>query len=132
LQKSPEANPGTSEVKQGLIHEGVTLEALGETTKAIEPGEEPFHDPTVGGKFLVGVGTVFEFSSIRGSPQRNAVADSALDQTEAKRLGVIAPVRGQATGTGTRAASSARNPHLRQGQRRGSDIGHVACGQIRG
>jgi hypothetical protein len=119
-------------VEESLIHEGITLEALGDTAKAIEPGKEPFHHPAITGKFLVGVGTVLEFSSIRGAAQRNAVADSALDQTEAKRLAIVAPVRRQATGTGAWPASSSGNPHLGQSQRCRGDVGHVACGQIQG
>jgi hypothetical protein len=55
-------------MEEGLVHEGVTLEALGDATKAVEPGKEPFHHPTVAGEFLVGVGSVFEFSPVRRSP----------------------------------------------------------------
>ena len=117
-------------MEEGLIHEGVTLEAQGDTAEAIEPGKEPFHHPAVAGEFLMGVRTVFEFSCVRGSPQGNAVTDSALDQTEAKRLAIIASVRGQAAGARARTASSSGNPDLRQGQRRSGDIGHVACGQM--
>lgn len=117
-------------MEQSLIHEGVTLEALGDAAKAVKPGEEPLHDPTVTGKVLVGVGTVLEFSSIGGAAQRDAVADAALNQTETKGLAIVAPVRRQAIGAGAWAASSSGNPHLGQGQRRGGDIGHVDCGQM--
>ena len=86
MQKSPETNSGPSEVKQGLVHEGVTLEALGDAAKAVEPGKEPFHHPTIAGRFPVGVGAVFEFSVIRRSPQGNALADAAAHQRESKAL----------------------------------------------
>lgn len=119
-------------MEQSFVHEGVTLEALGDSAKAIKPCKEPFHHPTVAGKFLVGVWTVFEVSSVRGATQRNAVADTALNQTEAKRLTIVASVRRQATGARAGTASSARNPYLSQGQRRGGDIGHVACAQMHG
>jgi len=102
-------------MEQRLVHEGITLEALGNTAKAIEPGKEAFHDPTVTGKLLVRMRTIFEFSSIRSAPQRNAVADATPNQRETKGLAVITPVGGQAARAGARSASAARNSHLRQG-----------------
>ncbi len=59
MQKSPEANPGAGEMEEGLVHEGVTLEALGDAAKAVQPGKKTFDHPAVAGKFPVGAGTVF-------------------------------------------------------------------------
>ena len=119
-------------MEQGLVHEGVTLETLGDSAKAIEPGEEPFHDPTVAGKLSVGVGAVFEFSVIGRSPQGNAVADATPNQRESKGLAVITPISGQAAGSGARSASSSGNLHLSQSPRCRRNVGHVAFGQMTG
>ncbi len=117
-------------MKQGLVPEGVTLEALGDSAKAIEPGKEPLDHPTVAGEFPVSAGTVFEFSVIGRSPQGNAVADAAPNQREPKGLAVVTPVCRQATGASAGSTSSARDSYLRQGQRGGGDIGHVTGGQM--
>jgi hypothetical protein len=119
-------------VEQGLVHEGVTLKALGDAAKAIEPGKEAFHHPAVAGKFPVGVGTVFEFSVIGRSPQGNAVANAAPRQRKAKGLAVITPIRRQTTRAGAGPASSSGNLHLSQGQRRSRDISDVALRQMTG
>ena len=119
-------------MEHGLIHEGVTLESLSDAAKTIEPGKEPFHYPTVAGKLSMGVGTVFEFSSVRSAPQRNAVANAPPNQRELKGLAVITPVGCQAAGAGARSSSSPGNLHLRQGQRRGGDVGDVALRQMTG
>jgi hypothetical protein len=99
-------------MEQGLVHEGVTLEALGDAAKSIEPGKEPFHHPAVAGKFPVSVGSVFEVSVLRRSSQGNTVADATPHQREPKGLAVITPVSSQAAGAGSRAASSSGNLHL--------------------
>ena len=119
-------------MEQSLIHEGITFEALGDAAKTIEPGKEPFHHPTVAGELSMGVGTIFEFSSVRSAPQRNAVADAPPNQRESKGFAVVTPVSGQATGAGAWAASSSGNLHLRQGPRRSGDVGDVALGQMTG
>jgi hypothetical protein len=54
-------------MEQSLVHEGITLETLGEAAKTIEPSEKAFDHPAVARKFPVGVGAVFEFSVIRRS-----------------------------------------------------------------
>jgi hypothetical protein len=78
----------------------------------------------------VGVGTILEFSVIRSSSQGNAVADTTPDQRETKGLAVVASIRRQAHRTGARPTSATGNLYLGQGQGGGSNIGHVACGQI--
>jgi len=67
-------------MEEGLVHEGVAFEALGNATKAIEPGKEPFHHPAVTGKLSVSVRTILEFSSIRSTPQGDAVANATPNQ----------------------------------------------------
>jgi len=119
-------------VEQSLVHEGVTLEALGDAAKAVEPGKEPFNHPTVAGKFPMGVGTVFEFSVIGCPPQRNTVADAAPNQREPKGFAVITSVGSQAAGAGAWSASSSGNLHLGQSLRCSRNIGHVALGQMTG
>ncbi len=119
-------------MEQGLVHEGVTFEALGDAAKAIEPGKEAFDHPAVTGKFPVGAGTVFEFSVIGRTPQGNAVANTAPNQSQSKGLAVVAPIRGQAAGTAARSSSSSRHFYLSQSQRRSRNVGHVACGQVTG
>ena len=119
-------------MEQGLVHEGVTLEALGDTAKTVEPGKEAFDHPAVAGKFPVGMGTIFEFSVIRRSPQGNAVADATPNQREPKGLAIVAPICGQAAGTAARSSSSSGDFDLSQSQRRSRDVGHIACGQMTG
>ena len=117
-------------MKESLIHEGVALEALGDAAKTVEPGKEPFHHPTIAGKFSMGARAVFEFSVIRRSPQGNAVADAAPHQGESKGFAVITPVSGQAAGAGARSTSSSGNLQLSQRQRRSRNIGDVTFGQM--
>ena len=93
-------------MEKGLVHEGVTFKTLGDAAKAVKPGKEPFHHPAIAGKFPVGVRAIFEFSILRRSPQGNAVADTAPNQSETKGLAVIAPICGQAAGTAARSSSS--------------------------
>ena len=119
-------------MEESLIHEGVTLEALSDAAKTIEPGKEPFHHPTIAGKFPVGVGAVFEFSVIRRSSQGNAVADAAPKQRKPKGLAVITPISGQTAGAGTRSAASSGNLHLGQSLRSGRNVGDVTFGQMTG
>jgi len=119
-------------MEQGLVHEGVTLEALGDTAKTIEPGKEPLHHPAIAGEFPVGVGTVFEFSVIRRPPQGNAVTDTAPNQRQPKGLAVVATICGQATGTIARTASPSGHFDLGQGQRRSRNVGHVAGREMTG
>ena len=102
MQKSPEANPSAGQMEKGLVHEGVTLEALGDAAKAVKPGKEPFHHPAIAGKLPVSVRTVLEFSSIRSTSQGNTVANATPNQPEAKGLAIVAPIRRQARGTGAR------------------------------
>jgi hypothetical protein len=52
-------------MEEGLVHEGVALETLGDPAKTIEPSKAAFDHPTVAGKFPVGTRTVFEFPVIR-------------------------------------------------------------------
>ena len=99
-------------MEKGLVHEGVTLEALGDAAKAVKPGKEPFHHSAIAGKLPVSVRTVLEFSSIRSTPQGNAVADATPNQRQAKSLAIVAPIRRQTRGTGARASSSSRHFHL--------------------
>jgi hypothetical protein len=119
-------------MEEGLVHEGVTLETLGDAAKAVEPGKEPLHHPAIAGEFPVGVGTVLEFSVIGRSPQGNAVADTAPNQREPKGLAVVAAICGQATGTIARSASPSGHFDLGQGQRRSRNVGHVACCEMTG
>jgi hypothetical protein len=119
-------------MEQGLVHKGITLEALGDTAKTVEPGKEAFDYPAVGGKFPVDMGTIFEFSVIRRSSQGNAVADTTPNQREPKGLAVVAPIGGQAAGTAARSSSSSGDFDLSQSQRRSRDVGHIACGQMTG
>ena len=119
-------------MEESLIHEGMTLETLGDAAKTVEPGKEPLHHPAITGKFPVGMGTVFEFPVIRRSPQGNAVTDAAAPQRESKGLPVVATVSGQTAGTGARSTSSSGNLDLSQGRRCSRNIGHVAFGQMTG
>jgi len=118
-------------MEKGLVHEGVTLEALGDAAKAVKPRKEPFHHPAIAGKLPVSVRTVLEFSSIRSTSQRNTVANATPNQPEAKGLAIVAPIRRQARGTGARASSSSRHLHLGQDPRRRRDVGHVTFGQVK-
>jgi hypothetical protein len=119
-------------VEQGLVHEGVTLEALGDATKTVEPGKEPLHHPAVAGKFPVRVRAVFEFSVKWRPPPGNAVADASPHQSESKGFTVITPIRRQTTRAGAGPASPSGNLHLSQSQRRSRDISDVALGQMTG
>jgi hypothetical protein len=102
-------------MEESLVHEGVTLKALGDATKAVEPGKKALDHPTIAGKFPVGARTVFEFSVIGRSPQGNAVADTAPNQSQTKGLAVVAAICGQAAGTAARSSSSSGHFDLGQG-----------------
>jgi hypothetical protein len=93
-------------MEQGLVHEGVTLKTLGDTAKAVKPGKEPFNHPAIAGKLPVGMRAIFESSILRRSPQGNAVADTAPNQSETKGFAVVTPICGQAAGTAARSSSS--------------------------
>ena len=119
-------------MEKSLVHECVTLETLGEAAKAVEPGKEPFHDPTVAGKFPVGARSVFEFSLIGSATRGDTVADTTLGQREAKSLAVVAAIRSQATGSGARASPFSRNPEMGQNLWRQRDVVEVSCRQAGG
>ena len=119
-------------MEQGLVHGGITLEALSEAAEAIEPGKEPLHHPAIARKLPMSVGTVFELSVIRRAPQGNAVADTTPHQRESKGLAVITPVSGQADGASARSSSSSGNLHLSQSQRCRRNVGHIAFSQMTG
>lgn len=119
-------------MEQGLVHKGITFEALRDAAEAVEPGKEPFHHPAIAGKIPVSVGTVFEFSVIRRAPQGNAVTDTTPHQRKSKGLAVITPVRGQAHGASARSTSSSGNLHLSQGQRCRRNVGHITFRQMTG